>query len=94
MRWILEKAENTPPGELVKLIDLKTAIELMVKAWDMVTPETVMNCFKACGWFYPGDDETVPDEVDFSSDEAIELMLLSSIPPEELDFDEEDFLGF
>ena len=42
--------------------ELYDAIEVMIQAWDLVTPRTIARCFRHAGFKHPGVTENTPEE--------------------------------
>ena len=38
------------------------AVEVMIQAWDLVTPRTIARCFRHAGFKHPGVTENTPEE--------------------------------
>ncbi len=61
---------NQETGQLIPEITIKKAIKYVAKAWDLVQPEVIINCWKKTDILSPNtdDDENidVDDFVDFT----------------------------
>ena len=57
---------NQETGQPISDITIKKAIKYVAKAWDLVQPETIVNCWKKTDILPPNTDDDESLDIDFT----------------------------
>ena len=91
MKFVISRInDNVKPTDIIQEVDVLKAICWITSAWGEVSEETIVNCFKKCGFQKSQPDVQLTDFAEEEEFESLVKELSTDVSATEyIDFDQE-----